>query len=166
MSYYIGIDNGVTGSIGITSTGPDFKPKFFYTPVFKEQDYTKKKKRISRIDSVKLKSILAEYKENSSVLCLIERPLVNPRMFTATMSAVRALESTLVILEDLEIPREFIDSKQWQKEMLPNGVKGAKELKQASREIGARLFPQFAPFKKSKDADGILIAEWARRTNR
>jgi hypothetical protein len=170
--YYIGIDNGVTGSVGITSSCPEFTPIFFYIPSFKKQDYTKKKKRVSRIDSKKLNDLISRYKcyvghdeKNNNVIAVLERPMLNPTRWTASISASRALETTLIVLEDLNIPYQFIDSKEWQKEMLPKGIKGSKELKQASREIGERLFPQFKPYKKIQDADGILIAEWAKRKN-
>ena len=36
----------------------------------------------------------------------------------------------------------YIDSKEWQKELLPSGCKG-EELKTASRDIGCRLFPKY-----------------------
>jgi len=48
--------------------------------------------------------------------------------------------------------------------MLPHGVKGPAELKKASADIGKRLFPgQTEAIDKHKDADGLLMAEWARR---
>ena len=48
--------------------------------------------------------------------------------------------------------------------MLPKGIEGSAELKKASKDIGCRLFPSQADLiNKHKDADGLLIAEWARR---
>lgn len=163
--YYIGIDNGVTGSVGIVCTDATVDPIFIQTPIFKEQDYTKKRKRVSRINIHELKNVFEPFYQQSNVKALIERPMINSHRFTASISAARALEATLILLEAYQIPREFIDSKKWQREMLPRGIKGAANLKQASREIGARMFPQFAPFNKSEDADGILIAEWGKRNN-
>jgi hypothetical protein len=58
----------------------------------------------------------------------------------------------------------YIDSKEWQKEMLPKGVKGSDELKKLSLDIGNRLFPQFRDFKHP-DRDSLLICEYARRKN-
>ena len=52
---YIGIDNGVTGSIGIVD---DESSEFYHTPVKNELSYTKAKKWIDRIDSVMLKKML------------------------------------------------------------------------------------------------------------
>ena len=144
---YIGIDNGVTGSIGIVD---DESSEFYHTPVKNELSYTKAKKWIDRIDSVMLKKMLEGH--NVKMVAL-ERPMVDPRK----------LEATLVVIEDLKYPYKYIDSKEWQKEMLPSGLKGT-ELKKASLDIGKRLFPRHAEFFKA-DADGILIAEYLRRTD-
>jgi hypothetical protein len=169
MKYYIGIDNGVSGSIGITSSDPDFTPEFHKTPVFKVQDYTKTKKNISRVDYFDLHDMLCMCSkcniDSINAIALVERPMINPGRFKASISAARALEVTLLVLEDLDIPYQFLDSKQWQKEMLPKGVKGSTELKKASKDIGERLFPQFKGMKGVKDFDGILISEWAKRNN-
>lgn len=155
---YIGVDNGVTGSIGILA--PDVQ-EFYHTPTKSELSYTKEAKHITRIDSVKLLELLKRY-NTGNMLLLIERPMVNPGRFTATLSAMRALEATLIVIELLSIPYRYIDSKEWQKAMLPSGIKGSDELKKASKDIGCRLFPEFKDLYKS-DADGILIAEYARR---
>ena len=163
MSIYIGIDNGVTGSIGIIKGSRHY---LFKTPCFMEQNYTKAKGNISRIDHIALHDILEPYCLQHPKVYL-ERPMVNPKRFKATVSALRALESTLIVVETLEIPHEYIDSKQWQKELLPKGVKGAPELKKASLDIGCRLFPKLKKeIVKQGDADGLLIAEYLRRMNR
>jgi len=160
---YIGWDNGVSGTIGIVSNDETFNVMFLKTPIFSQQNYTKKKANINRIDTVALTNLLMHFNENCFVL--IERPMVNPGRFKATISAIRALEASQIVLETLKIPYQFIDSKEWQKAMLPSGLKG-KELKSASMDIGCRLFPQFTDeIKKHKDADGLLMAEYARRQN-
>jgi hypothetical protein len=160
---YIGIDNGVSGTIGIVSNDESFDVMFINTPVFSQQNYTKKKANINRIDTTALSNLLMPYKDSSFVL--LERPMVNPGRFKATISAIRALEASQIVLETLKIPYQFVDSKEWQKAMLPSGLKG-KELKSASMDIGCRLFPQFTnEIKKHKDADGLLMAEYARRQN-
>lgn len=157
--YYIGIDNGVTGSIGIVGRMDGFI-YFGKTPVKKEQDYTKAKKNITRIDSVKLKELLIHYKDRNC-LVLLERPMVNPKMFLATTSALRAWEATIVVLETLGLPYVILDSKEWQKELLPKGVRG-EELKTASKTIGCRVFPSTSEHNHA-DRDGLLIAEYGRR---
>ena len=167
MAYklYIGIDNGTSGSIGWL--GDDIDTGFAETPKFEEQSYTKTAKDISRIDRKGLRElilkILGEHKPYEA-LAILERPRVNPKQFVTTLSAMRALEATLCVLEDLGVPLTYTDSRPWQKKMLPQGTKGSAELKKASKEIGCRLYPQFADaIRQHKDADGLLIATWASR---
>lgn len=161
---YLGFDNGVSGTIGAIYNQDVL---FVETPIKKEQSYTKTKANISRIDVVTLSdnlNRLIEGYDNPKMFCLIERPMVNPSRFVATMSALRALEATLNVLELLNIPYQYCDSKEWQKVMLPKGIKGSEELKKASLDIGCRLFPDFKELiTKHGDADGILMAEYARR---
>lgn len=158
---YVGIDNGVSGTIGIIKKEGSI---FFKTPTFSEQTYTKKKGNITRIDSPKLKSLLMEYIQTiSQVHVIIERPMINPGRWKATMSALRALEATLIIIEEMGLSRMYVDSKEWQKELLPKGCSGP-DLKSASADIASRLFPCHAKLIESHgDGDGILMAEYARR---
>lgn len=160
---YLGIDNGVTGTIGCIYNN---KSWFFETPVKSEQSYTKAKANISRVkfDDLRCKLInIIDECGTHSIMCLIERPMVNPTRFKATMSALRALEATLCVLENLGIPLQYEDSKKWQKELLPSGLNGD-DLKSASVDIGCRLFPQHRDLIiKHKDADGMLLAEYCRR---
>lgn len=171
MGYFIGIDNGVSGSIGIIpSCGASFTCK---VPVKTVQDYVKKKAMVSRVDVEKLKDILGIVFEESvlynanrgdnNMIVSIERPMVNPTRFKASQSALRCLEATLIVVESLCLPYQFLDSKEWQRAMLPSGVKGP-DLKKASLDIGIRLFPHLEKeIVKQKDADGILIAEYTKR---
>lgn len=157
---FIGIDNGTTGTIGVV--GDSIQPQFYKTPVKKEQDYTKAKKLVTRLDCEQFVAILNQYNKND-IFVACERPMINPTRWTASMTAIRCLEAQLIILEMLGIPYQFIDSKEWQKTMLPKGIKGSDEQKSASKDIGNRLFPLFADFKHP-DRDGLLIAEYIRRT--
>lgn len=160
MKTYIGIDNGVTGSIGIIKEhNGSVTSAFIATPVISCLSYTKEKQHIKRIDYFNLIAHLP-----SDATALIERPMVNPRAFKATQSALRALEATILALETLEIPYYYIDSKQWQKEFFPSSVIGKEQLKEASMQVGLKLFPSNGGFiKDHKDADGLLIAEYLRR---
>ena len=158
---YIGLDNGTTGTIGVVGDG--IEPQIYHTPVKKEQDYTKAKKNVTRLDCKQFIDLLNEYIDyNIVVVC--ERPMINPTRWTASMTAIRCWEAQLIILEAMELGHQFVDSKQWQKEMLPKGIKGSAEQKRASKDIANRLFPQLAKFKHT-DFDGLLIAEYARRKN-
>lgn len=156
MKAYIGIDNGVSGTIAILT---DNETIFVKTPVKKEQDYTKAKKIITRVDVSALKELLAPFANDAFIL--LERPLVNPNRFAATSSALRCHEAELTVIEMLGVPLQFIDSKEWQKALLP---KGCDDTKKASLDIGNRLFPQFREFKHP-DRDALLIAEYAKRKN-
>ena len=162
---FFGIDNGTTGSIGIIYE--DGTSLFFLPPVFLEQSYTVKKQKITRINQPKLFNILNEVIKNidkTQIRVMLERPMINPVRFKASISAARCLESTLNILESLELSYQYLDSKKWQKLLLPSGTKGTAELKKASSDIGNRLFPKFKElYKKHGDADGILIAEYCRQ---
>lgn len=157
----IGIDNGTTGTIGILDGDSSVLVE---TPVFQTLGYQKSKVRhIHRIDVPALKKLLEQY-DPLTTRVAIERPMINVTRFQASISAARSLEATLIVLESLRFGYEYIDSGHWQKALLPVGVKGAQNLKKASKEIGLRMFPMHAEIiKKHGDADGILIAEWARR---
>lgn len=148
------IDNGVTGTIAVVDDV--FNSAFIETPIVDQQDYTKARKRIHRIDTKALMDVLMSWKPNIAVL---ERPLINPARFTASISAARALEATISTLEMYGLPYMFCDSREWQREVLPKGVSGADQLKRASMDIGIRLFPQHEELiRKHKDADSLLGA--------
>ena len=155
---YIGIDNGVSGTIGILT---DTDSYFYETPVKKHLKYTKKKAFLSRIDHIELKKLFMSFDFPFTIF--VERPMVNPKRFTASASALRALEATLIVLEQLGLPYEFIDSKEWQKAVLPKGIKGQAALKEASKLKGIQLYPMFKKeIEKHKDADGLLIAHYLK----
>lgn len=166
---YIGVDNGITGSIGIICDEGSF---MYSTPNNTQQDFTKKKQTLSRLDRERFKDILLNdelnfFEKPGRVFVAIERPFWNPMLSPkASKSGVMCLEAQLGIIETLCWAHQVVDSKDWQKILLPTGTKGAPQLKKASKDIGIRLFPHLEEeIKKQKDADGILIAEWARRCN-
>ena len=169
-AYYLGVDNGTSGSCGVVN--PDGSYAFYSpTPIKKEQSYTKTKKVISRIDVPLLEAMLQPYRAGYAFL---ERPLVNPMRFVATLSAMRALEATVIVLEKLMIPYEYVDSKHWQHLFLPAGIWKAKTsvtgrislkadskiLKKSSKEVVVRMF---ANALITGDGEGLLIAEYGRR---
>lgn len=157
---YIAVDNGVSGTVGVVGDKLDF----FKTPTKSVLKYTKKKANVTRIDIPifrdKLMTIINGYKINE-IMVGLERPMVNPTRFNASASALRAWEATLILMEELGLPYIYIDSKEWQKALIPIGVKGSTELKKASKQVGNRMFPSFKDIKHG-DRDGILIAEYLR----
>ena len=161
---YIGIDNGISGNIGWIL--PDGYRGMLATPTIKQQSYTKKKQGISRLDAPDFRreiELIIQGEVKNNILCVLERPMINPGRFKASISAARCLEAELCILELLKVPYMYCDSREWQHEFLPAGCKGD-ELKKKSKEIGLRLFPDLSrEITMQKDADSIFIAEWARR---
>lgn len=169
MKAWLAIDNGATGSVAfITEEG---KIRFGPVPTKLEQNYTKSKQNITRINGNELYRWILDSLQlipgfdlkRDRCLVLMERPFINPRMFKSTVNAHRAFEATLVIVESLLLPYQYMDSKTWQKVMLPAGINGD-DLKRASLEIGNRQFPQFID-SKCKDRDSLLMAEYARISN-
>ena len=158
---YIGFDNGVTSN-GIGVIDESQKAQLIKLPIKKELSYTKEAKNISRIDFSALCEIFeklqAKYLGEKFIVGL-ERPMINSTRFNASLSAIRALEATLIAIEQHSLRYEYVDSKEWQKLLLPKNIKGSDELKKASLDIGKRLFPEL---DIKKDADGLLIAEYLR----
>jgi hypothetical protein len=181
---YIGLDNGVSGSIAILDAFGSIL-KFAKMPVKEDLNYTKTVGHIHRIDVDALQDFLSflVIKHDHTLVVgdvqkkvMLERPMINPMRFQASMSAIRALEATLIVLEKLQLPYEYIDSKEWQRALLPAGIyknkvdkagrnhmkADPKELKKASKEIAKRIFPS-ADLDGFDDGDALLIAEYLRR---
>ncbi len=154
----IGLDNGVSGSIGIiTDTNMVY---YIHTPVFEQLNYTKKKQFLNRVDVNQLEAIF-DLDTSPNRFAVIERPMINPQRWKASMSAIRCLEATLCVLEHMKIGYRYLDSKEWQRVILPKGLQ-KEELKKASLDIGKRTFPQI-DFSTFDDADGLLIAEYSTK---
>lgn len=165
--FFIGIDNGITGSISIIGMGLGLATAVmsFKTPTVSQQNYTKAKKNVTRVNGKKLYQIFAEsIPDGSEVHVMIERPMVNPNMFQATLSAMRALEATLTVVETLGYSYSYLDSKEWQRDLLPEGTRG-EYLKTASLQLGERLYPGRNP-PGHPDADGMLIAHYCWKKNK
>ena len=159
---YLGLDNGNSGTTGIVNDSG--MAAFFHIPVRSEISHTKKKANITRIDFPKLVALFERVKAKGTVRLVLEGPYINGLAFNASIISARVFEATLIAIEQVQLPYVIITAQSWQKAMLPTGTKGRKEQKKASSEIGTRLFPQFAEkIKKHGDADGLLIAEYARR---
>jgi len=151
MKTYIGIDNGTTGTIGIINGD---ESQILAVPIKSQQEYTKKKQNITRLNYDLFYAILDTYPLS---FVGIERPMVNPQRFLATKTALRMWEAQLIAFEHLRVPFIIIDSKQWQKEFFPTKYASG-QTKELSNQVGRRLFPKLInPFD---DYDGILIAKY------
>ena len=156
LDYVIAFDNG-TSANGIAVLGPDNYVRYEKLPIKNELSYTKEEHHITRIDAPKLEALLVSLNLPKTTLAVLERPMINPMRFRASISAVRCLEAELITIEKLGLRLEYVDSKQWQRVLLP-GIEGSDELKKASLELGKKLYPNL---KLKKDADSLLIAYWA-----
>ena len=79
---YIGIDNGVTGTIAILDGDTTI---FVETPVFETLGYQKSKVRhINRVDVPALKKLLEQYNPLTTRV-VIERPMINVMRFQASI---------------------------------------------------------------------------------
>lgn len=157
----IAIDNGVTGSIAIM--GPDGD---FFEPVpTKEQLMGKAGKVVRRIDHQELSRMivmrLAPYGTNAGPRAYIERPFTgSAMMINTTVLSARAHEAVSIVLEQLGIGCETVDSKPWQAAML-GAIKGSPALKKASMLRGMQMFPAHAQaIKEHGDADSLLMAAY------
>lgn len=159
----LAIDNGASGSMAVLFEGRSW---FWKTPCVHQQSYTKKKQNISRLNVLlfwrMLDRCISKADSAEEILVVMERPVTGARFQKAVISGMRFLEAILVCLELRRISYRYIDSKEWQRSLLPKGVKGD-QLKKASRDIGIRKFPVFREeIEKHRDADSLLIAEYAR----
>ncbi len=154
--YIIGLDNGVSAN-GIAILGPDNYVQYLKLPTKNELNYQKEEHHITRLDAPAFEALLTGLQLPKTTLVILERSMVNPMRFRASISAVRCLEAELIVLEKLGFGIEYVDSKQWQRVLLP-GIEGSDELKKASLALGKKLYPDV---KLKKDADSLLIAHWA-----
>ena len=155
--FYLAFDNG-TSANGVALLGISLI-EYVPLPIKNELSYTKEEHHITRVDAPKLEQQILKWNlPADKTLVLMERPMINPTRFRASISAVRCLEAELIVVEKFGFKVEYVDSKQWQRILLPE-VEGSTELKKASLELGKKLFPNI---KLKKDADSLLIAYWAK----
>lgn len=183
--FYIGVDNGVTGTISIVNTDGTWAV-IVGKPIKIVQNYTSAKKNITRIDFPKYCQLFQNFMQYPAAVRL-ERPMVNEKRFFATQSALRCLEAELAFFENYPQNWSFsyIDSKEWQshffgkasRKRIKDGDKKTKsgnqkykyiteerDLKALSLQKGNELFPLLQG-EKFKDRDSLLIAEFIRLKN-
>ena len=116
---------------------------------------------LTRLDYRAATELLSVYKKLGEPIVGLERPMINPTAFVATVSAIRFLEAISLVLENLDIEYYFIDSKQWQNRYLSSSFSGRKELKFASMMYGKTRYPQCDDLISSHgDADGLFVAQY------
>lgn len=181
-----GLDNGATGTVSclIPYDKNDIKIYFEKTFSHVDLDYQKDINYIARIDWVKLKdwfnniikkartNYIKKYnKEEIKISVILERPMINADRFKQSKNAARAFESTLMVLEMLELEKNYIiiDSKKWQHYFFGKNTVLI-DLKEASKNKGIeyltnlnekRYKNELNTIKQHGDADSLLICRWA-----
>lgn len=189
-TWILGIDNGITGSIALMD--PSGKVVFHApVPVYKERKWTKPKlaklktktkvvyDEITMIDVVTLQRMLVKYTSTiSDIHCFLERPAISYAAAWSMKTSISAAMSwayVVHVLKQLQIPRTDVDSKDWQKQLIPEATgeqnkeymktlkKGDRNklLKEAAYDLAKTLYP--ALNSKDKGAgDSICICEYGR----
>lgn len=190
MTYILGIDNGITGSIALM----DQNGKVIYhapVPVYKERKWTKPKKQklktktkivydeITVIDIDALQRMLVTFtSQTSDIHAFVERPAISYAAAWSMKTSISAAMSwayVIYVLKKLQIPRTDLDSKEWQHQLIPeaSGEKNKeymktlkagernKLLKEAAYDLAKTLYPKLN--SKDKGAgDSICICEYGR----
>ena len=156
-NYIVALDNGVSSN-GVALFGPDNLVRYEKLPIKSELSYTHEEHHITRLDAPGLRKLLTSWNlPKNDTKVVMERIMINPARFRASISAARCLEAELIIIEEFGFEIEYCDSKNWQHVLLPSVV-GTDDLKKASLALGHKLFPDLAI---KKDADSLLIGYWA-----
>lgn len=170
----IGIDNGTTGTMcsWILESG---LIDFIETPSKRELNYQKEINYIDRLDHNNFKNWIKNqiknaelvYKDKIKVIIILERPMVNPKRFDSSIMAVRTFESTLVILQQMNLNYIVIDSKQWQHYFFGKETTFI-DLKFESLKKGLEVVNEYKNLDNIKnlitkhgDADALLITKFA-----
>ena len=91
-----GWDNGISGAITFLNLYSD-EIHYLTIPTKHEKNYTKKVQYINRVDNQKLYRELNKIIDGRKCKMYMERPMVQGARFISTMSAIRCLESELIV---------------------------------------------------------------------
>ena len=181
-----GLDNGATGTVSCLIPYDKNDIKIYFEKTFNhvDLDYQKDINYIARIDWEKLKdwfnkiikkaktNYIRKYnKEDIKISVILERPMINADRFKQSKNAARAFESTLMVLEMLELEKQYIiiGSKKWQHYFFGKNTVLI-DLKEASKNKGIeyltnlnekRYKNELNTIKQHGDADSLLICRWA-----
>lgn len=177
INLVIGMDNGCTGTI-CSWIVENNKIDFRQTPSKHMLNYQKDINYIDRLDHEEIKTWINNqikcakllYNNEIRIIIILERPMVNPQRFDASLNAVRAFEALLVILQQLNLKYITIDSKQWQHHFFGKDT-SFMNLKLESLKMGIDLLRQYKNnknyaemievVKSHGDADALLITKYA-----
>jgi len=165
MSFFLGIDNGVSGCVAVLETGQRSKTKItlFDTPIVIVKIGNKKRKRYNI-------NVLADFFKQfpaGDTFAVIESPIAMPKQSsTSTLSTGIGFGLYQGIMSMQLIAYESVHPKRWQKEF---GIIG--DTKSMAFQIASRLFPDQV-FSTPRDrlldgrCDAILMAEYGCRKKR
>ena len=156
---YVGIDNGVTGSISILNKG---WMVCYPMPVKKTKNYQKGEGGyIHRVDRHELIDIFRSRNLIGNDVCfMVERPMVNPGRTFATYSALRSFEVLLTVLEEFDLKFVVVDSREWQGYLVSRKISGdSDDLKGQSKEMAYLLYPDI-DLSNVNDGDSVMLAHY------
>lgn len=150
---WIGVDNGVSGSIGIIGTG--LEPM-----LVNAREYTRKKKRGGlEVDPTAFLQIITEHGPVAGVI--LENPFRGKHR-NVEVSAAHFDSVARTMMEIHQIPFVSVASGDWQRPLLkvPPRKKGVKtDTKRISMEAGALRWPSLrAQIEDQGDADALFLA--------
>ena len=156
MKTYVGIDNGVTGSIGWIAP-PNAIGSIVRTPVKKVRAHTKQVAYYNRVDHISLCNLFGFiFSFSDEVIFNLEIPFTAPDRAKQSMSAFFAFEATRVCIEQESIKfpikkyeLRYTTAPQWRKKLQ---LQKGQEL-----DFVKEKFPNVAQLNY-KDYDGLLIA--------
>lgn len=150
-----------------------------------ENDYQKVTQKIARIDWMKLRDWFSgiiekekekfqkEFNKDPKIAVVLERPMINAERFKQSKNAARAFESTVMVIESLNLKESYIviDSKKWQHWLFGKNTVNL-NLKEESKKAGIKYVKSLkiqsnvlkdivSIINKHGDADGLLIARYA-----
>lgn len=158
-------NSGTTGTVGWL--GYRGMSKMVEIPVKKRTSFHKVPHSMTVIDVEELERRICYwmdwgYTEPAAVIAYRERPVINPKRWSESLTAIRADEAVTIMLERMGIKYQYVDSKAWQRHILPSfGKAGTTSdmLKAESKDIGLKMFKSLSDIiEKHGDADGILGA--------
>lgn len=158
----IAIDNGTTGTITLMGSAGTL----FESIPTKKSLLGKAGKLVTRVDHEKLRDIIEGSYDVSALRAeshaYVERPFTG-RFLKQVLPGQRAFEAVIIVLEQLGIGFQVVDSREWQKPVLGK-VSGSANLKKASLLRGEQMFPAHAQaIRTHGDADSLLMAYHFRR---
>ena len=154
MRYYLGIDPGKQGGVGVLAEQSTPAPVMLVPTPMGVKDY----------DIGQMRLLLATV-SHKQVFAVIERASARPGQGVVSMFEFgRGYGIWLGLLGALEVPYQIVHPATWTKTML-KGAPG--EGKERAYLVARKLFPKWQPKKKKEQqlADALLLAEYARRIN-